>query len=79
MGQSALTSQRWCGIGTAAIMVAIFLQQLPAFCAEDQEARNLLDVIDLSRDTIQGTWSLEGNTLASPSSGPWAVLSIPHP
>ena len=51
----------------------------PSATREEGHVVNLLEKIDPDRDTIQGTWTLEGNQLVSSNGHPWPVLTIPYP
>ena len=77
MNHQYSTRFRWLIVGIAT--VAFFFHQAQIACAADQEAVNLLEKIDPARDTIQGTWKLEGTRLITSGNGrSHCVLTIPY-
>ena len=74
MNRQHATRFRWLIVVIAA--VPLFLHQAQISCAADQEAVNLLEKIDPARDTIQGEWKRDGQTLGS--SNGRSIVTIPY-
>ena len=79
MYQHSGSPARICALSGVIIATTLFLQQATLTSAADREAIDLLAKIDPARDTIQGEWKREGQTLVSfRDPRPWSVLTIPY-